>query len=126
MPSAAKEKVTQKHWTNGLTSIHRISRQDIPERQYHHRSALNDLVVMRELNTALATCEKEGINPQEIAGEIDLNTPDIQKVSEGRKRFFQSLRGAIKHCIAEHRLNEKVDVVVRGNRLFVVGRSEIS
>lgn len=118
----ATETQPENDWSHGFSSLRRISKEDVPVRQYHHRSALGDLLVMKELNTSLSACEQGGINPYEIAGEIDMNSPDIQKVSEGRKRFFQSLRGAIKHAIHVHNLSGKVDVVARGNRLFVIGR----
>ena len=120
--SRATETLPENDWSHGFSSFHRISKEDVPVRQYHHSSAIGDLLAMKELNACLGACERGDINPFDIVGEIDMNSPDIIKTSENRKRFFHSLRAAVKQSIAAHNLAGKVDVVVRKNQLFVIGR----
>ena len=112
-----------KNW-NGFTALRLIEKKDSPARLFNRRSALLGLRIMSELNAILDACKKGGLDPFEIAGEIDMTAPDIQRAASGKKRFFHSLRATIKASIEQHGLKGIVDVVARGQRLFIVGHTD--
>ncbi len=107
-------------------NIRPIQRSEIPLGRGRSKGAgMAQLQVVREFNALLDQINKDGLNPCEIAGEIDVKGPEIEAEKKKRKSFSQSFRKLLRQSVKEHGLSKQIDVMEfdHGARFFVVGRS---
>jgi hypothetical protein len=111
--------------TMNFRTIRPIQKSDIPVSHGRGKATMQDLAVVREFNEMLDQVNEDGLNPCEIAGELDLNGEDVLAARGKRKSFVQTLRKLLRASIKEHGLKPQIDVVEfdKGARFFVVGRA---
>lgn len=106
-----------------FSSIRPLKREEIPDRVYRHKQgSLSDLQAVKELDAMFAEVSKGDVKPYEIVGEINMESQEIIKAKTEKKRFLPSFRIILKNSLEKHNLSGKIDVVTRGERLFIVGR----
>ena len=111
--------------TMNFRTIRPIAKLDIPVSHGRGKATLHDLAVVREFNELLDHVNQNGLNPCEIAGEIDVTSPEIEAERTKRKSFAQTFRKLLRASVKEHGLSKQIDVVEfdKGARFFVVGRA---
>lgn len=111
----------------GIRTIRPVSKNDIPLGSGRRSGmGLSSLQVIKDFNVALDRICKEGINPYEIAQEIDMASAEIVNQKKKRKTFTQSFRVALKSAVKKHGLQGKLDITEsnHGERFYVIGRGE--
>jgi len=109
-----------------FTTLIPVSRNSIPlGRGRGHGQSLQDMKVVKEIDTLLTQVVKSGIAPYEVATEIDVNNAEIKAQKSQRKSFTQSFRALLKDKVKAHGLDGKIDVreYNKGERFFLVGRA---
>ena len=106
-------------------TIKPIERTEIPIGRGRDRG-LSNLTVVKEFNALLDLVVKEGINPYEVAGEIDMNTVEIKMQKSLRKSFTQTFRGILRTAIEEKGLKGKINIMEfnHGEKFFIIGQME--
>lgn len=109
-----------------LETIKPIQKAEIPVRRGRGRGTLHDLKVVKEFEVLLDYIKERGISPTEVYAEIDTKSPDLQAERRGRKSFAQSFRKLLRQKVKDRSLSGQIDVVEfdRGDRIFIVGRSD--
>lgn len=112
--------------TMHLKTIRPVEKSAIPVSRGKGRgAAIQQLQVVKEFNELLDHINASGLNPCEIAGEIDVSGPDVTAERQKRKSFPQTFRKILRQSVKMHNLQRQVDVIEydKGARYFVVGRS---
>lgn len=112
--------------TMNFRTIRPITRADMPVTKGRGQKAtMLQLQVVRDFAELLDQVNSKGLNPCEIAGELDVNTEDVLAEREKRKSFVQSFRKLLRSLVKQHGLSKQVDVIEfdKGARFFVVGRA---
>jgi hypothetical protein len=110
----------------GIRTIRPIEKSELPQSRYRGRvSTMHTLEVVKDVTALLEHVKKNNINPSAIAGEILLDSPEIEAERAGRKCFNQSFRKFLRQRVKEHGLADYIDVKTfdHDKRIFIVGRS---
>lgn len=103
-----------------------ISRSEIPSNRRFNARNIRDIPSVREFREVLKTVsENKQINPYEIAGELDLTSPEAREIIGSRNVFPTSLRRVLRELLEEYKLTDKLMItsVDKGTRFFFVGKS---
>jgi hypothetical protein len=109
----------------GLKTIIAIDKDEIPVTRSKGKSTMYELQVVRDFNEMLDHINKNGLNPCEIAAELNVAGADIEVERKRRKSFSQSFRKLLRKSVKEHSLDNQLEVreFDNGSRYFIVGRS---
>jgi hypothetical protein len=109
-----------------IKTIRPIQKSELPMSRYRGRvSTMRNLEVVKDFDALLDHINKNNINPSEVAGEIVLDSPEIERERAGRKCFNQSFRKFLRQQVKEHGLADYIDVKTfdHDKRIFVVGKA---
>jgi hypothetical protein len=107
-------------------TIRPIRRSEIPlTRGRGNNKGLRGLQIVREFAMLLTIAKERGINPYEIAAEIDMTGEEVKQEMTRRKSFNQSFRTLLRAIVKQHEMENVLDVIEynRGKQYFIVGRA---
>ena len=111
---------------SNIRTIRPVEKSELPVSRYRGRiSTMHNLQVVKELMAVLEYIKKNNVDPDAIAGEIVLDSPEIEAERAGRKCFNQSFRKFLRQQVKEYGLADYIDVKTydHDKRIFVVGKA---